>query len=118
YPLLELQHACLALGFQGQYRATPAGQVTLGQIQRNLYETLRRVRPKVARDLSPRWQGQALAAIGSRLRVPVWVVAAVLAALPFALFIILRILLSRRTQNPAPHTVDPHDPPHAPTHPT
>src|SRR5262249_59188991 len=60
YPLLELQHACLALGFQGQYRATPAGQVTLGQIQRNLYETLRRVAPKLPPGLSPPRQGQAL----------------------------------------------------------
>ena len=34
---------------------------TLQQIQRNLYETLRRVRPKVRADLSPRWQGQKLA---------------------------------------------------------
>ena len=110
YPLLELQHACLALGFQGQYRAMPAGQVTLGQIQRNVYEILRRVRPKVARDLSPRWQGQALAAIGSRLRVPVWVVAAVVAALLFALFVILRILLSGDTENAAAMTMTLHEP--------
>ena len=110
YPLLELQHACLALGFQGQYRAAPAGQVTLGQIQRNLYETLRRVRPKVARDLSPRWQGQALAAISSRLRIPVWIVAAVVAALLFALFVILRILLSGDTENAAAMTMTLHEP--------
>ncbi|MFL4999893.1 MAG: type IVB secretion system protein IcmH/DotU, partial [Xanthobacteraceae bacterium] len=79
YPLLELQHACLALGFQGMYRAAPGGIATLGQVQRNVYETLRRVRPKVDRDLSPRWQGQALAAIANRLRVPVWVIASVAA---------------------------------------
>src|SRR3954469_16774264 len=54
YPLLELQHACLALGFQGMYRANPTGVATLQQIQRDLYETLRRVHPKVMRDLSPR----------------------------------------------------------------
>ena len=29
YPLLELQHACLALGFQGVYRTTPGGLATL-----------------------------------------------------------------------------------------
>ena len=57
YPLLELQHTCLALGFQGVHRSAPNGQAALQQIQRNLYETLRRVRPKVAHDLSPRWQG-------------------------------------------------------------
>lgn len=52
------------------------------------------MRPKVIRDLSPRWQGQALAALANRLRVPVWVVAATALALLFALFVTLRILLS------------------------
>jgi type VI secretion system protein ImpK len=110
YPLLELQHACLALGFQGQYRMSPGGIVTLGQIQRNLYETLRRVRPKLARELSPHWQGQSLAAGGNRLRVPVWVVAAVTAALLFALFVILRILLSGNADVAAEMTMTLHDP--------
>ena len=67
YPLLELQHTCLALGFQGVHRTSPNGAASLQQIQRNLYETLRRVRPKVAHDLSPRWQGQKLAGAASRL---------------------------------------------------
>src|SRR4051794_4279095 len=70
YPLLELQHTCLALGFQGVHRSSPNGQTALQQIQRNLYETLRRVRPKVIHDLSPRWQGQSLAGRASRLRGP------------------------------------------------
>src|SRR3954469_23412511 len=61
YPVLELQHACLALGFQGIHRTSTGGPSSLQQIQRNLYETLRRIRPKVIHDLSPRWQGQKLA---------------------------------------------------------
>jgi type VI secretion system protein ImpK len=110
YPLLELQHACLALGFQGMYRTTPGGVATLGQVQRNLYETLRRVRPKVARDLSPRWQGQALAAIANRLRVPVWVIASLAAALLFGLFVALRILLSGNAEHAADMTMTLHEP--------
>lgn len=94
YPLLELQHACLALGFQGLHRTTPNGQSTLQQIQRNLYETLRRIRPKVVRDLSVRWQGQKLATRASRLRVPVWAVASGAGALLLAIFLTLRALLS------------------------
>jgi type VI secretion system protein ImpK len=93
YPVLELQHACLALGFQGVHRTSGGGQTALQQIQRSLYETLRRVRPKVYQDLSPRWQGQALAARLSRIRVPVWGVAAVLGLLLFGLYILLRTLL-------------------------
>jgi type VI secretion system protein ImpK len=94
YPVLELYHACLALGFQGVYRTQSGGLATLQQIQRDLYETLRRVRPKVARDLSPHWQGQSLGLNANRWRVPVWVVAASSAVLLFALFLVLRFLLS------------------------
>jgi type VI secretion system protein ImpK len=94
YPVLELHHACLALGFQGVYRTQSGGLTALQQIQRDLYETLRRVRPKVAKDLSPHWQGQALGLNVNRSRVPVWAVAAISAALLFGLFVVLRILLS------------------------
>ena len=94
YPVLELHHACLALGFQGVYRTQSAGLASLQQIQRDLYETLRRVRPKVARDLSPHWRGQALGLNVMRSRVPAWAVGATSAALLFGLFVILRILLS------------------------
>jgi type VI secretion system protein ImpK len=94
YPLLELQHTCLALGFQGVHRSAPNGQSALQQIQRNLYETLRRVRPKVMHDLSPRWQGQQMAAGASRWRVPLWVVASVVGALLLTLYVALLALLS------------------------
>ena len=94
YPLLELQHACLALGFQGRYRTSGGGAATLQQIQLSLYETLRRARPRTARDLSPRWQGQALSARRSRLHVPVWAVASIAGVLLLALFMTLRYLLT------------------------
>ena len=94
YPLLELQHTCLALGFQGVHRSAPNGPSTLQQIQRNLYETLRRIRPKVVHDLSPRWQGQSLASRASRLRVPLWAVGSIVAALLLGLNITLLTLLS------------------------
>src|SRR4051794_6908580 len=94
YPLLELQHTCLALGFQGVHRSAPSGPSALQQIQRNLYESLRRIRPKTIHDLSPRWQGQNLAGRLSRLRVPVWIVASIVGALLLALYVTLLALLS------------------------
>jgi type VI secretion system protein ImpK len=93
YSLLELMHACLALGFQGIHRTSSGGQATLQQIQRNLYEVLRRVRPRLHQDLSPRWQGQQMASRASRLNVPIWAVAAVASVLLFGLYIGLRTLL-------------------------
>ena len=101
YPVLELQHACLALGFQGIHRTSTGGLANLQVIQRNLYETLRRVRPKTMSDLSPNWRGQALAARRQRLRVPVWLVAAVAAALLTGSYFVLRTLLAGRSENAA-----------------
>jgi type VI secretion system protein ImpK len=101
YPVLELQHACLALGFQGMHRAAPNGLASLQVIQRNLYETLRRVRPKSGTDLSPHWRGQELASRRQRTRVPVWMVAAVVAALLTAGYFTLRTLLSAGAENAA-----------------
>src|SRR6516165_4587225 len=80
YPVLELQHACLALGFQGMHRTSASGVGGLQVIQRDLYELLRRVRPRGMRDLSPHWRGQALAVRRNRVTVPAWMVASVAAA--------------------------------------
>ena len=93
FDVLELQHVCLALGFQGQYRAAEGGPNQLQYIQRNLYELLRRVRPKQALDLSPRWKGQALPLGRKGFVLPVWATAAVAALLLFGLFIGLRAKL-------------------------
>jgi type VI secretion system protein ImpK len=108
YPLLEMQHACLALGFQGVHRTQAGGLATLQQIQRDLYETLRRVRPRMMRDLSPRWQGQRLAVNASRVRVPTWVVGSAAAALLFALFVALRIVLGGNAEQVAEMTATLH----------
>lgn len=101
YPVLELQHACLALGFQGMHRASANGVTGLQVIQRNLYELLRQVRPRVMRDLSPHWRGQNLANRRRRVRIPVWLVASVVAALLFAGFISLRTWLASNTEKAA-----------------
>lgn len=93
YNILELTYTCLALGFQGKYRHSPQGAVELQQIQRNLYEILRRVRPRVDLDLSPSWRGQALANKSGRLRVPMWSVFALSAGTLAGVFFVLRALL-------------------------
>ncbi len=94
YGVLELQHTCLALGFQGIHRTSAGGVSALQQIQRDLYETLRRVRPKVYRELSPRWQGQKLASQASKIRVPWWATIGVVGLLLFGLYFVLLYLLS------------------------
>jgi type VI secretion system protein ImpK len=92
YSVLELQHACLALGFQGIHRTSGGGAAALQQIQRNLYEMLRQVR-RSNPELSPHWQGQQLPLHAARHQVPLWAVTAVAAALLAALYIVLRLWL-------------------------
>ncbi|MDP4024935.1 type VI secretion system protein TssL, long form [Methylobacterium sp. NEAU 140] len=93
YHLLELIHACLGIGFQGVHRTSGGGAASLQQIQRNLYELLRRTRP-VEREVSPRWQGQSLLPEALRSQVPLWATAAVVAAALLGLFLLLRTLLT------------------------
>jgi type VI secretion system protein ImpK len=62
YNLLELMHACLSLGFEGQYRSSGGGDVALQQIRRDVYHTLRHIRPRVGDEISPHWRGQDIAA--------------------------------------------------------
>ena len=92
YQLLELIHACLGIGFQGMHRTSGSGAAALQQIQRNLYELLRRVRPP-SREVSPRWQGQAIAPEAQRFQVPLWAAAAVVGSVLLGLFLLLRTLL-------------------------
>lgn len=94
FPLLELLYTCLALGFQGMHRSSPNGQASLQQLQRQLYETLRQVRPRMDRELSPHWRGQVLAKRKGWLRVPVWASAGVAGLALFGVFVTLRALLS------------------------
>jgi type VI secretion system protein ImpK len=106
YNVLELQHACLALGFQGVHRSGGAGQLQL--IQRDLYETLRRIRRRTSLELSPRWKGQALTVKGPRLRFPIWALAGVMAFALFDLFLILRTSLSGHSEAVANEVINLH----------
>jgi len=95
YNLLELMYAALALGFQGVNRTSSNGQANLQRIQRDLYEILRRVKPRTTWELSLRWLGQALPHAISRVRIPTWAIFAVTLLGLFGLFITLRMLLNQ-----------------------
>jgi type VI secretion system protein ImpK len=109
YNVLELQHTCLALGFQGIHRTSAGGIAMLQQIQRDLYETLRRVRPKPPRELSPRWQGQQLASRQSRVRMPWWGVAGLVGMGIFGLYFLFLYLLNGSVDAAAAAMASLHD---------
>ena len=108
YNVLELQHACLALGFQGVHRTSNGGTAQLQLIQRDLYETLRRIRRRTSLELSPRWKGQALTVKGPRLRFPLWALAGLMAFALFDLFLILRTTLSGKSEAVANEVINLH----------
>jgi type VI secretion system protein ImpK len=108
YDVLELAYTALALGFQGKYRHHGQGAVELQRIQRHLYETLRRVRPRSPVDLSPNWKGQALAARKTNWRPPAWAVVAASMLGLAGLFFTLRALLVSRADAAASQVATMH----------
>lgn len=92
--LLELMHACLSLGFEGQYRGRAKERETLERVRRDVYDTLRYFKPRAGNDISPRWQGMAAALPKPRARLPLWAVAAAAATLVTAAFFGLRVLIT------------------------
>jgi type VI secretion system protein ImpK len=93
YNLLELMHACLSLGFEGQYRGSANGANELARIRRTVYETLRHLQQRSDEDISPRWRGLELKMRDMASRIPMWAVGAAAAAVLLGVFFALRILL-------------------------
>ena len=108
YNLLELMHACLLLGFEGQYRGAAGGDNELQRIRRDVYETLRRVKARSDDDISPRWRGLALKMGDFGSRVPLWAIASVAAALLAGVFFLLRFLIGNDGEALAQRLVDLH----------
>ena len=80
YDLLELMHACLSLGFEGQYRGAAGGDTELQRWRRDVYQTLRSLRTRNDDDISPRWQGMAKLMRDAGAQIPLWVIAGVAGA--------------------------------------
>lgn len=95
--LLELIYAALSLGFEGRYKVLDNGRAQLDSIRERLALKLRELSGPADRALSLQWQG--LAAAPARLRdgIPLWVMAAGLAFLLLALFLVLRLTLNAQT---------------------
>lgn len=92
YDLLELIHACLSLGFEGQYRSMAGGDIELQRVRRDVYQTLRNVKPQGMVELSPRWRGMQFKLGKFRDGIPLWAIAAFLITLLAAIYIVLRYL--------------------------
>jgi len=94
YDLLELMHACLSLGFEGQYRGAAGGDVQLQRWRRDVYQTLRHLRTRNDDDISPRWQGMAKLMRNVGAGIPTWVIAGVVGAGLVGVYFLLRFIIS------------------------
>ncbi|MCC6204101.1 MAG: type VI secretion system protein TssL [Hyphomicrobiales bacterium] len=94
FNLLELMHACLSLGFEGQYRGVNGGDRDLQRVRRDVYETLRHLKARPDDDISPRWRGLAKLMSNLGSRVPLWAILAAAVALLTAIYFLLRLLIS------------------------
>ena len=94
YDLLELMHACLSLGFEGQYRGAAGGDVELSRLRRDIYQTLRNLRGRSDDDISPRWRGLSLRTANLENKIPIWAVASVAGVMLTGLYFLLRLLLA------------------------
>lgn len=79
--LLELMYLCLAFGFQGRYRLLENGRSRLDEQRERTYSAIRTARGEFERELSPHWRGVINQRNPLVRYVPLWVVAAVAAAL-------------------------------------
>lgn len=93
YDLLELFHACLSLGFEGQYRTAPQ-KSDLERVRQDVYETLRYFKARPDLDLSPHWRGLTEAPGGQSRRIPVWAAAAAAVALVAASYFAMRVTIT------------------------
>jgi type VI secretion system protein ImpK len=59
--LLQFFYVCIALGFEGRYRAGEGGRQALSQIRARVFESLARLQPSAPAELSARWQGARVA---------------------------------------------------------
>ncbi len=95
--LLELVYAALSLGFEGRYKVVNDGKAQLDSVRERLAGKLRELAGPAERTLSPHWQGVMAAPARLTDGIPLWVVAAALAGLLLALFLVLRLTLNAQT---------------------
>ena len=79
--LIELIYICLSLGFEGKYKLDPRGRDQLEIIRDNLRRMIEMQRGDFERDLSPRWHGATQQSKRIMEYIPIWVIAAVVAAI-------------------------------------
>ena len=77
---MELQYACIALGFNGKFQVLDHGQAQLDDLRHELYRKIRAYRGTAESELSPHWRGVVDKRNPVIRYVPWWVVGALMLA--------------------------------------
>lgn len=91
--LLELYHACLAVGFEGRHRVSPDGRNQLRAILTSCFAALPQARGQSDVDLVPHWRGSPRAAPGYGAWTPLTLAASVALGLVLLMLFVFRIAL-------------------------
>ena len=93
--LLELQYLCLSFGFVGKMRIEERGYEKLEQYRERAFKAIRSVRGEPARELSPGWRSQVVAANQLTDEFPLWVLASVVAAALLGCYMLLNYQINQ-----------------------
>jgi type VI secretion system protein ImpK len=88
-------YLCLAFGFQGRYRLLDNGRSRLDEQRERAYNAIRTAHGEFERELSPHWRGVNEQRNPLIRYVPLWVVAAVAAALLLVAYALFSWLLNK-----------------------
>jgi len=95
--LIEFFYVCLALGFEGRYRAGEGGRQALTQLRTRIYEVIEARLGKRSRELSARWRGAEVRAKAVSGALAVWGVISACTLVLAALFFGYSVLLGARS---------------------
>ncbi|WP_299154042.1 type IVB secretion system protein IcmH/DotU [uncultured Tateyamaria sp.] len=109
-PVLELMLACLALGFEGQYRKAPDGMVALVNLRKDVYQRVRSTLPRPRPALSSTVAPVVLSGRRRHARMPLWIIAGVGAGMVVSLYVALAWTLTQEAQAAQATILGLHDP--------
>jgi len=95
--LLGLMYSCICLGLQGRFRIVDNGLAQLETLRQRLWTILRDLGTGRDDALSPHWQGVAAGGSLGGQRLPVWVVACIVAALGIGGYLWYTFALAKRS---------------------
>lgn len=92
--LIQFMHACMSLGFEGQYRGSVQEGHGIDRVRRDVYETLRYFRPRTDEEISPRWKGLAEETPDAAPHAVLWPAAVGFGVLVACSYFVLRIFIA------------------------